>query len=49
MIEVLKTARGLWRRFKFLFFNIFYLWTTTFVFLLEINYYDIFVLFAPSN
>jgi hypothetical protein len=49
MIEVLRTARGLWRRFKSLFFNTLYLWTTSFVFALVISFHKFLVLFASTS
>jgi hypothetical protein len=41
--------KGTLEGIKFLFFNILYLWTTTYVFPLVINYLDFLVLFAPNS
>jgi hypothetical protein len=49
MIEVLRTARGLWRRLSLYFSTHCILGTAAFVSLLVISYHDFLVLFDPFS
>jgi hypothetical protein len=47
--NVLRTVRGIRRKFKSFFFKTLYLWIAAFVYPLTISYSDFLILFAPSS
>jgi hypothetical protein len=48
-LQVLRTRKGRWRRYLFLFFRILYLWTIAYVSPLSIRYSGFLTLFASSS